>query len=57
LLQALAGEVSIRGRGAHSSVAFEPLWSTVAGYLMACNAQAANCQTTWLIPSALTRKR
>ena len=43
---------SIRGRGAHSSVAFEPLWSTVAGYLMACNAQAANCQTTWLIPSA-----
>ena len=24
----------------------------VAGYLMPCNAQAANCQTTWLIPSA-----
>jgi hypothetical protein len=43
---------SIRGRGAHSSVAFEPLWWTVAGYLMACSAQAANCQTTWLIPSA-----
>ena len=46
---------SIRGRGAHSSVAFEPLWSTVAGYLMACSAQAANCQTTWLIPRAHRR--
>jgi hypothetical protein len=47
------GLVAVGLRSAcHRYTLLNQMFVNSADYLMACSAQAANCQTTWLIPSA-----